>query len=133
MLVSSVFRQRLGGGAWPQDEDAAHVPRDAKRASGAHRVCGGESAHQVEAAQQVSEGFGSFGLAVMVFNAFLAQSLPHEEDRKMVSRLRPILQVTTREKWDALMNGLLRESSLRRAIDYYGELRKEGIRTEREV
>ncbi len=68
-----------------------------------------------------------------LFQFFVVQSLPFEEDRKMVSKLRPILQVTTKEKWDALMNGLLRESSLRRAIEYYGDLRKEGIRTEREV
>ncbi len=61
------------------------------------------------------------------------KSLTNEDDKKLLNRLRPVLQVTTRDKWDGLVDGLLRESSLRRAIDYYGDLRKEGIRTEREV
>jgi transcriptional adapter 2-alpha len=61
------------------------------------------------------------------------KSLTNDEDKKMLTRLRPVLQVTTRDKWDALVDGMLRESSLRRAIDYYGDLRKEGVRTEREV
>ena len=61
------------------------------------------------------------------------RTLPYEEDRRMLQRLRPILQVMERDRWDALVDGMLKETSLRRAIAYYGDLRRDGIRTEREV
>lgn len=63
----------------------------------------------------------------------LHRGLTDEADRKMLHKLRALLQVTSKDKWEQFVDGMVRESSLRRAIEYYSELRKEGIRTERDA
>lgn len=61
------------------------------------------------------------------------RSLSDDADRKLLTKLRPFLQVMQKEKWEQFADGMIREASLRRAIDYYCELRKEGVRTERDA
>ena len=63
----------------------------------------------------------------------LQRSLPYDEDKRMLQRLRPLLQVMDKDDWERMVDGMLKESSLRRAIAYYGDLRREGVRSEREA